>query len=199
MWKHSPSSSEKICARWPSDLNALSQDICEKSWLGQTGGGGTTEVGVHLRAAWSSGNSVLANKNFGHAKTGPYAPQDIKRGDRFLASVIFTLPLKLSHLTLGPSCVSLVMGKASQLGISIGLFGVGSFKNHFHRVIAWGQLFSEMLEKRKYGALYGLFIHLHLPWCTFLESRVMTFQGFEACSKLVFSDCLRTRRGSHWK
>lgn len=51
-----------------------------------------------------------------------------KRGDTFLTSVIFTLPLKLSHLTSGPSWVSLVMGKASQVGISIGLFGVGSFK-----------------------------------------------------------------------
>lgn len=49
-----------------------------------------------------------------------------RRGDRFLASVIFTLPLRLSHLTSGPSWVSLVMGKASQLGISIGLFGVDS-------------------------------------------------------------------------
>lgn len=106
-----------------SQLRHLWKDSTGPDWRR-----GTREVGVYLRVASGTGNFVLANKNFGHAKSGPYAPQDIKRGDRFLTSVIFTLPLKLSHLRLGPSWVSLVMGKASQLGISIGLFGVGSFK-----------------------------------------------------------------------
>lgn len=58
-------------------------------------------VSIHVQFS-SSGNSMLDNKNFGHSKSSPYVPQVIKKkkkGDRFLASVIFILSPKLSHFT----------------------------------------------------------------------------------------------------
>lgn len=85
-------------------------------------------VSIHVQFS-SSGNSVLANKNFGHAKSSPYTPQDIKKkviGFSLLWSSLFLSNCHTSHR--GPSWVSLMIGKPGQLEISIDLFEVGSFK-----------------------------------------------------------------------